>query len=879
MAFILKQYQHASLDRLRDFLQRAADPLIGCHRAFSELTTRPYLDQALPPDLRVMPYVCLRVPTGGGKTLLAAYAVGIATREFLRIERSLVLWLAPTTAIVDQTITALRHRAHPYHQALAETFGADLEVVTLEEAFRLSRAKIAGATVIIVSTLAALRAEDTNNRRIYDVNGDLMPHFSGLPANLTANLDRTETAVIYSLANVIRLHRPLVIMDEAHNARTALSMETLTRFAPSCIIEFTATPDQVRNPSNILHHVSASELKAEHMVKLPINLTTCPQWREALSGAIDRRQRLENLAIEEEAQTGEYLRPILLLQAQPNSATRETINVETLRRALVEEFTIPAEQIAEATGNSADLPTDLLERSSPVRFIITVSKLREGWDCPFAYVLCTVAHSVSSTAVEQILGRVLRLPKATKKNREELNTAYAFATSPHFHDAAQTLTDALVVSGFDRFEAAVYIVPQPVLPGTEDPGTLLTIPTGPVQVEIDDATGAALASVIAALPPEMQSRFTLGTEVLRPTTTAAAPPIVYNGQPIDEREAAVLRGNATTPEARQAVERLVRKTRSQPSHPAALGVEIKIPVLAIRQGTLLERFEDQFREAPWNLGDCDATLSETEFSATPNAETGLIDLDETGRIRLQQFEQLRQQLTFNDICGPKTLPALVVWLDQAIDHPDIAQAQSGVYLHRLVESLIQNRHIPLETLITNRYRLRDAARVKIDQHRQTAVSRAYQLTLSATSPTPLEVAPACIFSFPPAEYPANRFYEGRCSFRKHYYQRPADMNDEEARCALLIDSSPQIETWVRNLERQPAHAFWLQTMTDKFYPDFVAKLTDGRFLVIEYKGANLLDIADTREKKILGDLWSARSNGRCLFRLLSFADLSHNLSV
>ncbi len=58
---------------------------------------------------------------------------------------------------------------------------------------------------------------------------------------------------------MLRLRRPLVIVDEAHNARTELSFETLSRFDPSFILEFSATPDTERQPSDILYSVSAAE--------------------------------------------------------------------------------------------------------------------------------------------------------------------------------------------------------------------------------------------------------------------------------------------------------------------------------------------------------------------------------------------------------------------------------------------------------------------------------------------------------------------------------------------------------------------------------------------------------------------------------------------
>ena len=72
---------------------------------------------------------------------------------------------------------------------------------------------------------------------------------------------------------------------------------------------------------------------------------------------------------------------------------------------------IPAEQIAIKTADINELKNaDLLSPNCPIRFIITVNALKEGWDCPFAYILASLANRTSQVDVEQIVGRILRLP-------------------------------------------------------------------------------------------------------------------------------------------------------------------------------------------------------------------------------------------------------------------------------------------------------------------------------------------------------------------------------------------------------------------------------------------------------------------------------------
>ncbi|MEK6645035.1 MAG: DEAD/DEAH box helicase family protein [Planctomycetota bacterium] len=867
--FAPKHYQSQCLDALRDYFRAAVD--VGAKTAFIARTERPYHTKGIPESLRGRPYVCLRVPTGGGKTLLAAYAIGEACREFLRMDRCAVLWLAPTNTIVSQTLKALRDRQHPYRQALNAAFGGNVEALSMSEALYVTRGTLDGATTIIVSTLAALRVEETEGRKVYESNGALDHHFSGLSDAQMAHIEKAPEGVpIYSLANVLRLRCPVVIMDEAHNARTTLSFAALERFSPACIIEFTATPDQDPrgSPSNVLYSVSAAQLKAEKMVKLPIRLVCRPQPREAVQEAVNRQRQLENVARAEEAATGEYIRPIVLFQAQNRG---QDVPVAVLKSWLTADFHINEEEIAIATGDSADLPDDINNRTSRVRYVITVSKLREGWDCPFAYVLCSVSNLSSRTAVEQILGRVLRLPRASKKQHDELNVAYAYATSQSFGDAADSLTDALIESGFEKFEARRFIETDPNSRGDSGTGTLF----GPqVVTETETLTGAPN---LATIPADLRDRMTFQT-----VEGEAATRLIYTGVPLTHAEASVIQNAFTVSEDRTAIERLFRRTNGLPIHPAALGVQMRVPCLAARIDGAFELFDDQFRDVDINLRSCDPSLSEAEFTIhQPAGREGEIDINEEQRIEIRSVTELRRQLTLNDIRGPRTDTDLVVWLDREFHmQPDsiyFTQAESSLFVKAIVDHLLQSRRIPLAELVTARFRIRDAILRKIDTFRAQAGRSSYQQWLLRDARIPLETTPEICFEYPRDEYPAHRLYNGRYTFPKHYYVQPAEMNDEEARCALIIDGMEEVLCWVRNLVRQPMCSFWLPTSSDRFYPDFVAKLHDGRYLVVEYKGEGWIGNPDSSEKADVGDMWAARSNGKCVFRLVGTDDMEASI--
>lgn len=152
--------------------------------------------------------------------------------------------------------------------------------------------------------------------------------------------------------------------------------------------------------------------------------------------------------------------------------------------------------------------------------------------------------------------------------------------------------------------------------------------------------------------------------------------------------------------------------------------------------------------------------------------------------------------------------------------------------------------------------------------------RAYAELLLPQAATPLVVTPDICFTYDPDAYPYNTLYHGAYRFARHYYPHVGDLqaSGEEFECARYLDLAPQVTYWVRNLERKPQHAFWLQTSSDRFYPDFVCRLHDGRTLVVESKGAHLWSNDDSKEKRDLGELWAARSRGQCLFVMPQGAD-------
>lgn len=860
----LKNYQDRAIEVLSEYLKECVK-LDDANKAFYSVTKDilgfgvPYHDIN---DLPSIPYVCLRIPTGGGKTLVACHSIHVIAQNLLHTNCSIVLWLVPSNTICEQTLNALKNRLHPYRQALEMTLGT-VSVLDIEEALYVKKATIDSGTTIIVSTLQSFRVEETEGRKVYRNSGQLMDHFMGLPPELSSKLDRGDEGNLYhSLANVLSIHRPIVVVDEAHNARTDLSFDTLQRINPSCIIEFTATPAKEPHPSNVLYSISAAELKAEDMIKMPIRLETKSNWKELLSDSIACRERLEKISNMERQQTGEYVRPILLIQAQAQRKGHTSITVDVVLETLLQDHNIPREHVAVATGSQYELDKvkDVQSPECLIRYIITIQALREGWDCPFAYVLCSIAEMRSSTYVEQILGRVLRLPKAKSKQYDELNLAYAFAASVSFTEAANALADALVENGFEKQEVKDLIVPvhkedDDLQPKFDEVGTLFETTT----VEIPEIPK------IKRLPPEVQRVVSLDAANMKLT--------FLGSMSMAERE--TLKECFSTAEGKAKVDEIYRKsnylTSKKKLTPAERKEKFSVPILAIQQGDLLEVFEStHFLDHAWSLLKCDALLTEDEYSSQrATGQLGEVFIDK-GRVQTKVITEMQEQMVLLQINDNWTVGNLVHWLDRSIPHKDISPDESGIFLTRAIQSLMEQRGFSLEQLVVDKYRLKDSLKEKIDKHRKLAHQQTFQLLLDPGCNTPLIVSPETVFTYNPKQYPYNTLYKGRFVFQKHYYPQIGDLKEdgEEVECAQYLDQMEEVEFWVRNLSQKPDHSFWIQTSTDRFYPDFVCKLKDGRYLVVEYKGEDREDTKDTKEKQYLGELWEKRSNGQCLFLML-----------
>ena len=736
--------------------------------------------------------------------------------------------------------------------------------------------------MVIVSTIQAFRVEDTTGRKVYEQNGAFSEHLLNVPLDRVNDLlPGADGKPKPSLVNMLRLRRPIVIVDEAHNARTDLSFSTLGQTLPSCIIEFTATPARSKNPSNVLHHVSAAELKVAEMIKLPLRVISRQpsQSDQLLAEAIGLRSDLERLATAEGQSTGEYLRPIMLIQAERVDAC------EPLRDRLASEFGVAKEQIKISVGTKDELPSakEIVSQACPVRFIITVQKLREGWDCPFAYVLCSLRETRSATAIEQIVGRILRLPGAQTKQHPDLNCAYAFSVSPSIVDVLAELREALEHNGFTTAEVERIIIPvtQGSLPLGAHPKSIQLEPS-----EID--SDVAAIQVLA-----------LGGKARIDAASGEITVVV----PLDKDETEKLASCVKSPEAKAKVIEVVKLVseaerafggtgRPRARSPYEQQLNFFVPFLCVQEDGALFEFDSTFLiEHEWKLSEKDASLAEYYNPLErPAIFSGVVDIGIRGDVQTRVVEDdkdadfittVHQQVLQFSGGGDWTVEKLIAWFDRHIEHTDIPAGESAEFLRRVIRGLMAKLGITnVSVLALDRFRLRDEVERRIDQHRATEHKAAFQMYLLPGSR--LVVSDERGINFKTMMYEPSWLYEGSFQFRKHYFgAKPGELREktpsgeltEECKCAQFLDNLPEIKFWARNLARKST-SFYLQTSTDRFYPDFICQLEDGRLLVVEYKGEFLYDSMDSEEKRAVGAVWASRSGGKCLFEMPTEEDLS-----
>ncbi len=728
------------------------------------------------------------------------------------------------------TVEALKNPSHSYRAVIDAQFGGTAHVgiwdIGAYKNIRPTDFHI--RTNIIVGTVQSLRVQEKQRRKLYQHNEHLEPHFAHIPR--TQDMDKMDNgSVRYSFFNLMKHHRPVLILDEGHRFKSTLSEDLIRDLNPTLVLEFTATP---KGKKNVLVSVPATTLRDEEMIKMPVRLATAPDWQMAVHGALFRRKELSKIAYE----SGENIRPIVLFQAENKD---KAVPVHILKKYLVDTEKIPEQKIAIATGDQRELDgIDIMSPDCPIEYVITVQALKEGWDCPYAYIFCSVANIQSSTDIEQLLGRVLRMPFAKRRKADALNCAYAYAPeTTQFAQSAQQLVDKLVDMGFEDSEAEDMVEWQRFDLGDDTPLDI----TVNIPVTNDFELGMLGASANDFVEIVVQSDTTKHIRII-------------GAIPTDQQQiiANKIIGDKKTKQGYTNAMRLVAKHHAKQESFAMRNIPFgDIPQLMLDYGDgVLPVTPELFLEAEqWDPFEHDHLIQFNIETTTGNVYT--IDISETHKIEVQQAEPYTH--TLFSIAEGWTQPALVVWLEKYLHpyaHGMLAQSTIVEYIGRNLDTL----NTDIQVLGRCRNQVLEALKRNLLATQQTARESAMQKYLFDDT---AHVEIGNPFIFEKYTYNPPQQYHGAYQFKNHYYGVIAHMNGEELEVAKTLDTLPEVQFWVRNLDK--GTCFKLPLHKNNFHPDFVARLTDGRVLVVEHKGQQYMTNDDSKEKNRIGTFWAEKT--------------------
>ena len=411
------------------------------------------------------PHACIKIPTGGGKTFVAANALMTIMRMWKVKKTGLVIWLVPTNAIYEQTLISLSKKGEWIHDHLWQMSGHRLKIIPKGRNF--SELDIKNHLCIMLLTNQSFIEKENEGKedkrlkvnRATSGYADFFPDGGNILENkkkleehpyLEATSDGNRVAP--SVINAIRLCKPVVIIDEAHRTKREISIQGVNGLNPSIVLEISATP---LGESNILYKATGTQVWEEEMIKLPVKLhiDELRDWKKTLEDAKRKRDKLDNIAKKEKSSGGNYIRPIMVIRVDYTGENQldKSVHAEEVKKYMQKTLKIRDDQIAIQSATRKQLSgVNLMSDTCPIRYIITKDALKEGWDCPFASVLAVLGNVRAEVGVTQLVGRVMRQPYAKRAEAKELNISYVYCSTEDTREAVRGVKKGLEKEGYDK---------------------------------------------------------------------------------------------------------------------------------------------------------------------------------------------------------------------------------------------------------------------------------------------------------------------------------------------------------------------------------------------------------------------------------------------
>ena len=786
-----------------------------------------------------VPRLCIKVPTGGGKTIIGVAALKKLFESFGPNEPRVVVWLVPSEAILTQTIRNFSSSDCWYRQRLLADFNGRVEVYdkdSLLNGQNFSPDTVRENLSVCVLCFNSLRinARSQADRKVFQENGLLEKFATDVATRESILANVPESALIQAL----RAYHPVVIVDETHNAETELSREMLENLSPSFIVGLTATP---KESDNVISYVSASELKREQMVKLPVVVYRRASYEGVLTGAIQLRRVLEKRAKELGEKGVRRIRPIVLFQAEPQVG-EESVTFRKIEKRLVDAG-IPPEQVKIKTAQVDTLGnTDLMAEDCPVRYVITVNALQEGWDCPFAYILASLANKTSRTQVEQIVGRILRQPHAKRSADELLNTSYVFSCSADFQNTVDSVVEGLNGAGFGKADCRVADAKEQT---ADIVGEQLTLDAGSVAAEGEktsdgDEEEVSAAALRLAVEGDIESSASAG-DVASLVSQAAAESKSYEESThgVENNLVGIPHSGGGKVKPFTIQDSLVEEIR-----------DLRLPkfVFTPEGETVEKEVEPEDLDSGFSLDACDAKV---DFSLADD-DVASVDVGErnTGVKYRIASENYRAYLA--KILATKAPEEKMRYLADTLLYPALnrdngcAAKQLKDYISRVLVGLgVQD----VDSLIANYDRLVEKIKLRIEQQRFDYRKRQFKTLLDAGVITckPCYRLPDIIVPFRPFDSLEKSLYKAEWGDK---------LNSFERKVIEKVAGVENVKWWHRNPEirGKGANAGFMISGPLNHIPDFIVGMKSGRIVVIETKGDDR-DNSDSREKAELGAKW------------------------
>jgi type III restriction enzyme len=856
----LKPYQQVvikDLENYLSYLQKSSSPAqafqafwedrVGTYNPLTQLGMKPYKD-----NIPGAVHIAIKVPTAGGKTFIACNALHTVNKYFNQGNAKAVVWLVPWSNLLQQTYGNLSSPNHPYREKLNSLFGHKVAVYQKDQLLQGANFNATSVTEqlnIFVLNYSSLRIDKAKkeDRKIFQENGQLESFRAIIDPEVV--LEGTdETALI----NVIRSLNPIVIVDESHNAESDLSVEMLKNLNPSLVLDLTATPKQ---NSNIISFVSAIQLKQEHMVKLPVVVYNHHKKEEVISSALHLQRQLELLAKEEEKITGKYIRPIILFQAQSNIKGKDNTTFQKIKEQLVK-LRIPEEQIKIKVSGIDELKgINLMDKNCPVRYIITVNALKEGWDCPNAYILASLADKSSAVEVEQILGRVLRQPYVTKHTSVLLNMSFVLTASTKFNETLDNIVKGLQDAGFSKDDYYAEEIPEaPLTPDEVLQQDLFETPTTTV-IKSDEEFN------VAAINFDPDEEVTLENYTDENSINGQLiKNAIIDGLAFEQKVSAVEIDENTsffTEVMKQSPKRYSIDKQFQDLAKTIVLPQffIKVDAEEIHENILFEElteYEALLHKRKlidgFNLLECDSKIDFDEISADIYAVD--FDLSKGTAIASKVSQRAKNILIDTILSKPKDsqisqVSSLIV--SKLGDMTPIKHQDLKKYVSRVFDSLSNDQ---ISDIVNNDYIYIQKIKNKISDLTSEYSKERFKVLLDAN-----EIYVNERFEFKEAITPLNT----STPIAKSLYEKEDAMNKFEQDMIMSIAALENVVFWHRNLTR--GKGFFINGYSSDHYPDFIIYTQKGNIVLIETKGDHL-DTIESSDKSKLGKIWAEKSGDK-----------------